>query len=63
VCGNGLLEAVSILIERGSDVNAVDNAGYTPLHHAAYTGKVTAARLVLDAGADVNAFRFDYALT
>ena len=47
---DGLGEAVK---EAGADVNARDSAKNTPLHWAAASGGVDAARLLLDAGADL----------
>jgi ankyrin repeat protein len=41
-----------LLIERGADVNAVQAAGYRPLHQAAVTGREDLVRMLLDAGAD-----------
>lgn len=41
-----------LLIERGADVNAVQAAGYRPLHQAAVTGREDLVRLLLDSGAD-----------
>lgn len=48
------LEAATLLIRAGSDVNAHDEPriGETALHHAARNGDVKMARLLLDAGAD-----------
>jgi ankyrin repeat protein len=43
------------LIEAGADVNAVQQAGFTPLHAAAMTGQLDLAKLLLDRGADPNA--------
>jgi ankyrin repeat protein len=43
------------LIDAGSDVNAPQQAGFTPLHEAAATGQLDLARLLLDRGAEVNA--------
>jgi ankyrin repeat protein len=43
------------LIEHGADVNARQQAGFTPLHEAAASGKLEFAHLFLDHGADVNA--------
>jgi ankyrin repeat protein len=47
-------------IRDGSDVNAKDNGGYTPLHWAADMGasagdRVPIAKALIAAGADVNA--------
>ena len=46
---------VQDLIERGADVNAKDNGGYTPLHWASYNDSIAIAKLLLDAGADLEA--------
>lgn len=48
------LSIVRALIDAGSDVNAPQQAGFTPLHEAAVTGQLDLARLLLDRGADVN---------
>ena len=45
-------EIIRLLIERGADVNAVQTAGYRPLHDAAVAGRTDLAQLLLDAGAD-----------
>jgi hypothetical protein len=39
----------------GADVDARDHAGWTPLHEACNHGKYSAARVLVAAGADVNA--------
>jgi uncharacterized protein len=49
-----------LLITHGADVNATATAGRTALHVAAYRGNITAARLLLDAGADVDAANDDH---
>ena len=50
------LEVVQLLLERGADPNLPDNAGWTPLHYAAWFGSGTAILAVLqDHGAQVNA--------
>jgi uncharacterized protein len=41
--------------QRGTDVNARQHGGYTPLHEAAQNGYLSAARLLLGAGADAAA--------
>jgi hypothetical protein len=48
-------EVARLLIERGADVNAVQTAGYRPLHQAAVAGREDLVRLLLDAGADKKA--------
>ena len=48
-------ETTRLLIERGADVNAVQTAGYRPLHQAAVAGREDLVRLLLDAGADKTA--------
>jgi cytohesin len=53
----GLTEGVRYLcVERGADVNksATDGDGHTPLTRASEFGRVEAARVLLEAGADVN---------
>jgi len=48
-------DVVRVLLERGADPNARDNAGLTALHLAAGNGWVDCARALLEAGADANA--------
>jgi uncharacterized protein len=45
-------DVTRLLIERGADVNAVQTAGYRPLHQAAVAGREDLVRMLLDAGAD-----------
>jgi ankyrin repeat protein len=43
------------LIEGGADLNTFDDVGFTPLHYAVRNGHHGLAKLLLDAGANVNA--------
>jgi ankyrin repeat protein len=53
---DGWLPSVKYLIEEvGADVNARDNNGYTPLHHAAARGDDEMILYLVSMGADVNA--------
>ena len=50
------LAAVKYLVEEiGADVNARDDGGYTPLHHAAARGDVEVINYLVSKGADVKA--------
>jgi ankyrin repeat protein len=49
------LAAVKYLVELGADVNARDNLGYTPLHHAASRGDNELILYLVSVGADVKA--------
>jgi len=53
---DGWLPAVKFLVEElGADVNARDNDGYTPLHHAAARGDNETILYLISKGADVKA--------
>jgi ankyrin repeat protein len=52
---DGDLERVKALLDAGTDVNAKDNGGQTPLHWAACGGHKTVVELLLARGANVNA--------
>ncbi len=45
---------LSTLIANGADVNVIDIADFTPLHHACEKGHVCVIHLLLAAGCDVN---------
>lgn len=47
-------DTVDLLLAAGADVNARDEAGFTPLHDAALAGNAAAVRMLLDHGADIN---------
>jgi len=48
------LEAASLLVNLGADVNAASASGWTPLHAAAFIGADTLVRLLVEKGASVN---------
>ena len=52
---NTRMQCVSVLIEAGATVDAVNSGGNTPLHYACATGKTECAIILIDAGANVNA--------
>ena len=51
----GSAETVTALLERGADVNARDNDGYTALIWAAFNGHAEIVTALLERGADVDA--------
>ena len=51
----GNIEAAKQHLAAGTDVNAKDEEGLTPLHFAAYCGQKEVAELLIAKGADVNA--------
>jgi len=53
--GNGNIEAVKQHLAAGTDVNAKDEDGYTPLYAVAGGGHKEVAELLIAKGADVNA--------
>ena len=55
----GNLEAVKQYIAAGTDVNAKNDGGYTPLHYAAFNGHKEIVELLIAKGADVNAKNVD----
>jgi ankyrin repeat protein/uncharacterized glyoxalase superfamily protein PhnB len=61
--GRGHLEAVRLLLAKGSDPNAREAGDDTyPLHWAAARGYLEVARALLDAGGDVHGFGDDHAM-
>lgn len=44
--------AIELLLALGAPLDAVNNTGFTALHHAAEAGSLEAARALLEAGAD-----------
>lgn len=55
----GQVEAMSLLLDRGADIEAVGKHGCTPLMRAASRGRIEAMRLLLDRGADKAAQDWD----
>jgi ankyrin repeat protein len=51
----GNIEAIKQHIAAGTDVNAKDGGGWTPLHHAAYGGHKEIFEILIANGAEVNA--------
>lgn len=52
------LEAVTLLVEQGADVNATNEAGFTALHGAAFVGADTVTQYLVEHGTDLNAQDF-----
>jgi ankyrin repeat protein len=50
----GNIEAIALLISLGSDLNAVDSDGLTPLHYAVNGEQDDAVEILCKKGADVN---------
>lgn len=53
------LAIARMLLEAGADVNARQQAGWTPLHQAAQRGSIDLTRLFVDRGADIHALADD----
>ena len=51
----GRIEEINTLIETGTDVNASDQSGETPLHSASYACKPEVVSMLLNRGADLDA--------
>lgn len=51
----GSVEVVRLLLDRGLDEAHRDNAGWTPLHYAAFEGHATVVDLLLEVGARMEA--------
>ncbi len=57
--GFGRTECVQLLINRGAEVDSVDNEKWTPLHCASAKGHLQTVRTLLDQGADIEAQMWD----
>ena len=53
--GNGDIEAIKQHLADGTEVNAKDGGGWTPLFYAAFSGRTEVAELLIAEGVDVNA--------
>jgi ankyrin repeat protein len=51
---NGDLTIITKRLRLGANINAVDNAGWTPLHWAAYFGRVWTVKYLIKNGAKIN---------
>jgi uncharacterized protein len=51
-------EAVTILLDAGSDINAVNEADFAAIHGAAFRGLNEVIKILVDRGADINARDF-----
>jgi ankyrin repeat protein len=47
--------AVTLLLDKGADINAVNEGDYTALHGAAFRGLNEVIKILVDRGADINA--------
>ncbi|MFC7373206.1 ankyrin repeat domain-containing protein [Fictibacillus iocasae] len=52
ISGRQPAELISLLIEHGADVNAIDSEGHKPIQTAAFEGNVEIAKRLLENGAD-----------
>jgi len=60
---NGDVEKVQRLIEQSANVNAKRENGWTALRWAAFFGHKEIVKLLIQAGADVNAKEYEYGRT
>src|SRR4029079_9905110 len=51
----GAEEAVTVLLDAGADVNAVNEADFTALHGAAFRGLNEVIQILVERGANINA--------
>lgn len=58
-CNDEMADTAKYLIEKGADVNAVDNDGYSVLCHKSWRARIKMANILIGAGANVNAVTKD----
>jgi len=58
----GRVEVMKYMIEKGANINHVNNTGSTPLHAGSLNGYGTCMELLIDKGADIN-FKNKYGYT
>lgn len=51
----GHIDVMTLLLDKGANINAQDESGNKPLHYAANNGHIEVAKLLLKKGANVNA--------
>jgi hypothetical protein len=58
--GNGCAPLCGLLLNLGSDIDAVDSGGWTALFRACWHGQHAAAKVLIHAGADLNTTKAKY---
>jgi len=53
---NQELDIASVLLDKGADINAIDNCGFSVLHHVAMRNDLKTMAFLLEAGADPREF-------
>ncbi|KAK5077782.1 hypothetical protein LTR70_009647 [Exophiala xenobiotica] len=53
-CSAGLSQAVTLLLEKGVDVNLTDDSGIRPIYFAASSGHTHVVQILLNHGAEIN---------
>jgi len=51
---NQELDIASVLLDKGADINAIDNCGFSALHHVAMRNNLETMAFLLEAGANPN---------